>query len=169
VWRESLPNLKVIFETRVTALGDKSVFSTPRKRRKTRAQKQKGKGRRSYKKGLDFEKKAYPLLARKGYKVTKARVRSKKREEFDGVATDRRGHMHAVECKNTKQKVNVAVVKNLKKKVSGNRLLHGGIIVSKKGFTKEAEQEAKKDGIKTIKYKQKRKKKRDFSSKTPVT
>ena len=72
--------------------------------------------------------------------------------------------MHAVECKNTKQKVNAAVVKKLKKKVSGNRLLHGGIIVSKKGFTKEAKQEAKKDGIKTIKYKQKRKKKAGFFS-----
>jgi hypothetical protein len=137
------------------------AFSAPRKK-KTRAQKKKEKGRRSYKKGLDFEKKAYPLLRRKGYKVTKTRVRSKKREEFDGLATDKLGHMHAVECKNTKQKVNVAVVKKLKRKVSGNRLLHGAIIISKKGFTKEAEQEAKKDGIKTIKYKQKRKKKTGF-------
>jgi len=46
----------------------------------------------------------------------------------------------------------------LKRKVSHHKLLHGGIIVSKSGFTKSAEQEAKKQGIKTLKYKQKRKK-----------
>jgi Holliday junction resolvase-like predicted endonuclease len=106
----------------------------------------------------DFEKKAYPFLARKGFKVTKSRVRSKRREEFDGLATDKHGHTHGVEVKATKQKVSVAVVRKLKKKVARNKLLHGGIIVSQKGFTKTAEQEAKKSGIKTFKYKQKRKK-----------
>lgn len=60
--------------------------------------------------------------------------------------------------KATKQKVSVAVVRKLKKKVDRNKLLHGGIIVSKSGFTKSAEQEAKKHGIKTLKYKQKRRK-----------
>jgi hypothetical protein len=34
----------------------------------------------------------------------------------------------------------------------------GGVIVSISGFTKDAEQEAKKHGIKTLNYKQKRKK-----------
>jgi hydrogenase maturation factor len=97
-------------------------------------------------------------LARQGFKVTKSRVRSKRREEFDGLATDRHGHTHAVEVKATKQKVNVAVVRRLKRKVGHHKLLHGGIIVSKSGFTKSAEQEAKKQGIKTLKYKQKRRK-----------
>ena len=133
-------------------------FSEPR-RRKSKKQKLREKGRRSYRKGERFEKKAYPLLARKGFKVTKSRVRSKKREEFDGLATDKHGHTHAVEVKSTKQKVSVAVVKKLKKKVSHHKLLHGGIIVSKSGFTKSAEQEAKKNGIKTIRFKRKRKKK----------
>jgi hydrogenase maturation factor len=97
-------------------------------------------------------------LARQGFKVTKSRVRSKRREEFDGLATDKHGHTHAVEVKATKQKVNVAVVRKLRRKVSHHKLLHGGIIVSKSGFTKSAEQETKKHGIKTLKYKQKRKK-----------
>jgi Holliday junction resolvase-like predicted endonuclease len=132
-------------------------FSEPR-RRKSKKQKLREKGRRSYRKGEQFEKKAYPFLARKGFKVTKSRVRSKRREEFDGLATDKHGHTHGVEVKATKQKVSVAVVRKLKKKVARNKLLHGGIIVSQKGFTKSAEQEAKKSGIKTFKYKQKRKK-----------
>lgn len=97
-------------------------------------------------------------MARQGFKVTKSRVRSKRREEFDGLATDKHGHTHAVEVKATKQKVNVAVVRKLRRKVSHHKLLHGGIIVSKSGFTKSAEQEAKKHWIKTLKYKQKRKK-----------
>ena len=132
-------------------------FSEPRKR-KTKKQRLREKGRRSYRKGEHFEKKAYPFLARQGFKVTKSRVRSKRREEFDGLATDKHGHAHGVEVKATKQKVGVAVVRKLKKKVVRNKLLHGGIIVSKSGFTKSAEQEAKKQGIKTLKYKQKRKK-----------
>lgn len=132
-------------------------WSTPRKR-KSRKQKTREKGRRAYRKGENFEKKAYPFLARKGFKVTKSRVRSKRREEFDGLATDKHGHTHGVEVKATKQRVSAAVVKNLRKKVTRNKLLHGGIIVSQKGFTKSAEQEAKRSGIKTFKYKQKRKK-----------
>jgi len=63
--------------------------------------------------------------------VTKSRVRSKRREEFDGLATDKRGHTFGVEVKATKQKVAPAVVRKLKKKVDKNKLLHGGIIVSK--------------------------------------
>jgi Ribonuclease G/E len=102
-------------------------------------------------------------LARQGFKVTKSRVRSKRREEFDGLATDKHGHTHGVEVKATKQKVTVAVVRKLKKKVAKNKLLHGGIIVSRSGFTKSAEKEAKKHGIKTLKYKQKRKKSNDWS------
>jgi len=133
-------------------------FSEPRKR-KTKRQKKREKGRRSYRKGQEFEKKAYPFLARKGFKVTKSRVRSKKREEFDGLATDKHGRTHGVEVKATKQKVSAKVVRGLKKKVDKSRLLRGGIIVSKSGFTKEAEKEAKHSGIKLMKYKQKRKKK----------
>ena len=132
-------------------------FSEPR-RRKSKKQKLREKGRRAYRKGEHFEKKAYPFLARKGFKVTKSRVRSKRREEFDGLATDKHGHTHGVEVKATKQKVSIAVVRRLKKKVTRNKLLHGGIIVSQKGFTKSAEQEAKKSSIKTFKYKQKRRK-----------
>jgi len=133
-------------------------FSEPRKR-KTKKQKKREKGRRSYRKGQQFEKKAYPFLARKGFKVTKSRVRSKKREEFDGLATDKHGRTHGVEVKATKQKVSAKVVRGLKKKVDKSRLLRGGIIVSKSGFTKEAEKEAKRSSIKLLKYKQKRKKK----------
>lgn len=136
-------------------------FSEPRKR-KTKKQKKREKGRRSYRKGQQFEKKAYPFLARKGFKVTKSRVRSKKREEFDGLATDKHGRTHGVEVKATKQKVSAKVVRGLKKKVDKSRLLRGGIIVSKSGFTKEAEKEAKRSGIKLMKYKQKRKKKSDW-------
>jgi predicted RecB family endonuclease len=137
-------------------------FSEPR-RRKSKKQKKREKGRRAYRKGEHFEKKAYPFLARQGFKVTKSRVRSKRREEFDGLATDKRGHTHAVEVKATKQKVNVNVVRKLKKKVSHHKLLHGGIIVSRSGFTEPAEQEAKKSGIKTFKYKQKRRKSDDWT------
>lgn len=132
-------------------------FSKPR-RRKSRKQKLKEKGRRSYRKGEQFEKKAYQFLARQGYKVTKSRVRSKKREEFDGLATDKHGRTYGVEVKATKQKVGVNVIRGLKKKVDRNRLLRGGIVVSKKGFTKDAEKEAKPSQIKIFKYKQKRRK-----------
>jgi len=118
----------------------------------------KEKGRRSYRKGQAFEKKVYPFLARKGYKVTKSRVRSKRREEFDGLVTDKHRHTHGVEIKNTKLKVSAKVVKGLKKKVDRNRLLHSGVIVSKTGFTKDAENEAKRSGIKLFKFKQKKKK-----------
>jgi len=97
-------------------------------------------------------------LARQGFKVTKSRVRSKRREEFDGLATDKHGHTHAVEAKATKQKVNVAVVRELRRKLSHHKLLRGGIVVSKSDFTESAEQEAKKRGTKTLKYKQKSKK-----------
>jgi len=126
-------------------------FSEPR-RRKTKKQRKREKGRRSYRKGERFEKKAYPFLARKGYKVTKSRVRSKKREEFDGLATDKHGRTYGVEVKATKQKVSAKVVRGLKKKVDKSRLLRGGIIVSKSGFTKDAEREAKRGGIKLLKY-----------------
>ena len=136
-------------------------FSEPRKR-KTKKQKTREKGRRSYRKGQQFEKRAYPFLARKGFKVTKSRVRSKKREEFDGLATDKHGRTYGVEVKATKQKVSAKVVRGLKKKVDKSRLLRGGIIVSKSGFTKEAEKEAKRSDIKLMKYKQKRKKKSDW-------
>jgi predicted RecB family endonuclease len=143
-------------------LWENLFFSEPR-RRKSKKQKLREKGRRSYRKGEHFEKKAYPFLARQGFKVTKSRVRSKRREEFDGLATDKHGHTHGVEVKATKQKVSVAVVRKLKKKVARNKLLHGGIIISRSGFTKSAEKEAKKHDIKTLKYKQKRKKSNDWS------
>lgn len=133
-------------------------FSEPR--RKTKAQKRREKGRRSYRKGKQFEKKGYSFLGRtlKGYKITKTPVRSKRRDEFDALAIDKHGHAYAIEIKNTKQKVGVAVVRKLKKKVTKHKgFLHGGIIVSKSGFTKSSETEAKRQGIKTLKYKQKRK------------
>jgi hydrogenase maturation factor len=134
------------------------TFSVHHEKTTWKKQKLREKGRRAYRKGEHFERKAYPFWARQGFKVTKSRVRSKRREEFDGLATDKHGHTHAVEVKATKQKVNVAVVRKLRRKVGHHKLLHGGIIVSKSGFTKSAEQEAKKHGIKTLKYKQKRKK-----------
>lgn len=138
-----------------------SLFGRPvRKRRKTQEQKQREKGRSSYRKGENFEKKVYPFLTRKGFKVTKSRVRSRKREEFDGLATDKSGRTYGVEVKNTKQKVGATVVRNLRKKVDGNRLLRGGIVVSRSGFTDSALEEAKSSHIKTIKYKQRRVKKR---------
>lgn len=137
-------------------------WSKPRKR-KSKKQKAREKGRRAYRKGENFEKKAYPFLARKGFKVTKSRVRSKRREEFDGLATDKHGHTYGVEVKATKQKVSATVVRKLKKKVDRNKLLHGGIIISQKGFAKSAEQEANRSGnIKTLKYKQKRRKKKGW-------
>jgi hypothetical protein len=80
-------------------------------------------------------------------------------EEFDMLATDKSGRTFGVEAKGTKQKVTSNVVKGLKRKIDGNRLLRGGIIVSKKGYTEPALKEAKRSGIKTLKYKQKRKKK----------
>lgn len=131
-------------------------FSEPR-RRKSRKQKLKEKGRRSYRKGEKFEKKAYTFLRGKGFKVHKERIRFKG-GEIDGYAS-KGGRHYAVEAKNTKQKVNVKVVKKLKKKIGKSAgFVKGGVIVSKSGFTKDAEREAKKHGIKTLKYKQKRKK-----------
>jgi len=90
-------------------------------------------------------------------KVTKSRVRSRRREEFDALATDKSGRTYGVEIKIPQ--VTSGTVKGLKRKVDKNRLLRGGIIVSKSGFTKPALQEARRSGIKTFKYKQKRKKK----------
>jgi len=139
-----------------------SLFGTRRKKRKTREQKTREKGKRSYSKGKAFEKKAYPLLARKGFKVTKSRVHSRKRDEFDGLATDKHGRTYGVEVKATKTKVTPSVVKGLKRKVSKHKLLHGGIIVSRKGFTESALREAKLAGITAIKYKSRRKKKRGW-------
>jgi len=50
----------------------------------------------------------------------------------------------------------------LKKKISKHKLLHGGIIVSRYGFKESALEEAKRAGIKTYKYKPKRKKKKGW-------
>lgn len=87
----------------------------------------------------------------------KERIRFKA-GEIDGYAS-KSGRHYAVEAKNTKQKVNVNVVRKLKKKIDRSAgFVKGGVIVSKKGFTKDAEREAKKHRIKTFKYKQKRKK-----------
>lgn len=134
-------------------------MSPQKRKRKTRKQKKlREKGRRSYRKGEKFEKKAYPFLRTKGFKVTKSRVRSKSRAEFDGLATDKHGRTYGVEVKSTKTKVTSSTIKRLKKKVDKHKLLRGGIVVSKKGFTTPALQEAKRSGIKTFKYKQKRKK-----------
>ena len=133
-----------------------------RKKRKTKEQKKKEKGRKSYRRGEEFEKKAYPFLRRKGYKITKSRVRSRTRAEFDGLATDKSGRTFGVEVKGTKQKVTSGTVRKLKSKVEKHKLLRGGIIVSKSGFTEPALKEAKKSGIKTLKYKRKRKKKESW-------
>jgi predicted RecB family endonuclease len=131
-------------------------FSEPR-RRKSKKQKLKEKGRRSYRKGEQFEKRAYTFLRSKGFKVHKERIRFKA-GEIDGYAS-KAGRHYAVEAKHTKQKVNAKVVRKLKKKIDRSAgFVKGGVIVSKSGFTKDAEQEAKKHGIKTLKYKQKRKK-----------
>jgi len=117
----------------------------------------KEKGRRSYRKGEQFEKRAYTFLRSKGFKVHKERIQFKA-GEIDGYAS-KAGRHYAVEAKHTKQKVNAKVVRKLKKKIDRSAgFVKGGVIVSKSGFTKDAEQEAKKHGIKTLKYKQKRKK-----------
>jgi len=88
----------------------------------------------SYKKGEKFEKKAYPFLRGKGYKIIKSRVRSRTRAEFDGLATDKHGRTFGVETKSTKQKVTSTTIRRLKEKVDKHKLLRGGVIVSKKGF-----------------------------------
>lgn len=137
----------------------RSLFSfESRRRRKTKVQKRKEKGRRAYRKGEQFEKKAYPFLSGKGLRVTKSRVRSRRREEFDALATDKQGRTYGVEVKGTKQKVSSGVIKSLKRKVDKQRLLRGGIVVSRSGFTEQALKEAKRAGIKTYKYKRKRRK-----------
>ncbi|MCJ7560207.1 restriction endonuclease [Candidatus Bathyarchaeota archaeon] len=115
-------------------MSELGFFETKRKR-KTKQQKVREKGRRSYKKGLDGEKRADPFLARKGFHVHKTRVHSKRREEFDRLATDKHGRTYGVEVKYTQQKVTSPVVRKLKRKVDKSGLLHGGIVVSKKGFT----------------------------------
>ena len=53
----------------------------------------------------------------------------------------------------------MAVVKKLKTKVDKSGLLHGGIIVSKKGLSTKAEGEAQRLGIKSYTIKRKRRKK----------
>jgi hypothetical protein len=131
-------------------------FSEPR-RRKSKKQKLREKGRRSYRKGEHFEKKAYTFLRGKGFKVHKERIRFKA-GEIDGYAS-KAGRHYAVEAKNTRQKVSARTVRKLKKKIDRSAgFVKGGVIVSKKGFTKDAEREAKKHGIRTLKYKQKRRK-----------
>ena len=140
-----------------------SLFASPRrKKRKTKEQKKRATGRKSYRKGEEFEKKAYPFLRGKGFKVTKSRVRSRTRSEFDGLATDKHGRTYGVEVKKTKQKVTSTTIKNLKEKVERHKLLRGGIVVSQSGFTKPALEEGKRSGIKTLKYKRKRKKKESW-------
>jgi len=132
-------------------------LSKPRKKRKTK----RALGRKSYRKGKEFEKKVYSFLRREGFKVHKTRLRFRK-GEFDGLATDKHGRTYGIEAKNTKQKVSATIVRNLKKKVDRNKplgLVKGVIVVSRKGFTQKAEQEAERacGAIKTFKYKQKRK------------
>jgi hypothetical protein len=78
--------------------------------------------------------------------------------EFDRLATDKHGRTYGVEVKYTKQKVTSPVIKRLKKKVDKSGLLHGGIVVSKKGFTGSALGEAKRLGIKTYELKRRRRK-----------
>ncbi len=138
-------------------------LSKSRRKRKTKEQKARAKGKRCYKKGLDGEAKADPLLRRKGYRVHKTRTHSRSRAEFDRLATDKHGRTYGVEVKNTKQKVTAPVVIKLKKKVDKSGLLHGGIIVSKKGLTSAAEKEAKRLDVKSFTLKPKRKKKVGFS------
>jgi HJR/Mrr/RecB family endonuclease len=137
-------------------------FFKPRRKRKTKEQKARAKGRRSYKKGLDGEAKADPLLRQKGYRVHKTRTHSRSRAEFDRLATDKHGRTYGVEVKYTKQKVTTPVVRKLKKKVGKSGLLHGGIIVSRKGLTSAAEKEAKRLDVKSYTLKRKRKKKTGF-------
>jgi len=146
---------KVLKSSSNTVIRGVNLFFSEPRRRKSRKQKHKEKGRRSYRKGKEFEKKAYKFLRGKGFKVHKERIRFKA-GEIDGYAS-KSGRHYAVEAKNTKQKVNVRVIRKLKKKIDRSAgFVKGGVIVSKSGFTKEAEREAKKRGIKTLKYKQKR-------------
>lgn len=140
------------------------VFSyRPKRKRKTKEQKARAKGKQSYKKGLIGEEKADPLLRRKGFRVHKTRTHSRGREEFDRLATDRHGRTYGVEVKYTQQKVTSPVVRKLKRKVDKSGLLHGGIIVSKKGLTSTAEKEAQRLKIKSYTLKRKRKRKTGFS------
>jgi len=91
--------------------------------------KQKEKGRRSYRKGKEFEKKAYTFLRSKGFKVHKERIRFKA-GEIDGFAS-KAGRHYAVEAKHTKQKVNVKAVRKLKKKIDRSAgFAKGGNIAS---------------------------------------
>jgi predicted RecB family endonuclease len=138
-------------------LWDGLFFWSETRKRKSRKQKMKEKGRRSYRKGKQFEKKAYKFLGSKGFKVHKERIRFKG-GEIDGFAS-KGGRHYAVEAKNTRQKVSVKAVRKLRKKIDRSAgFAKGGVIVSKKGFTKEAEKEAKKLHIHALKYKQKRRK-----------
>lgn len=133
-------------------------WSEPRKR-KSRKQKAREKGRRSYRKGIAGEKKADPLLARKGFQVHKTRVHSKKRAEFDRLATDKHGRTYGVEVKYTKNKVTSPTIRKLKRKVDKSGLLHGGIVVAKE-YTASALGEAKHLHIKTYKFARKKRKRR---------
>ncbi len=155
---KNLLNLKkVLRSSSNTVTCDVNLFFSEPRRRKSKRQKQKERGRRIYRKGKEFEKKAYKFLRGKGFKVHKERIRFKA-GEIDGYAS-KGGRHYAVEAKNTKQKVNVKVVRKLKKKIDRSAgFVKGGVIVSKSGFTKDAEREAKKHDIKTLKYKQKRSK-----------
>lgn len=129
-------------------------FSTPRKRRKSK----RTLGRKSYRKGHKFEKKTDSFLAKLGYKVLRSTVHSKKRAEFDRVVADKHGRLFAVEIKATKQKVGAPVVKKFKKKVDKHKIFHGGIMVSEKGYAKTGEKEAKRQGVKALKYRKPRRK-----------
>jgi predicted RecB family endonuclease len=126
---------------------------------RTSKKKLREKGKRSYRKGIAGEKKADPLLARKGFHVHKTRVHSKKRAEFDRLATDKHGRTYGVEVKYTKQKVTSPTIRKLKRKVDRSGLLHGGIVVAK-GYTSSALDEAKHLHIKTYEFKRKRRKKK---------
>lgn len=124
-----------------------------RKRKKAKEHKiRKRKGKASYRKGKEFEKKAYSFLSAKGFRVFRERLRFKG-GEFDGFAS-KNGRKYAVEAKNTKQKVSANVVKRLKKKIAKSAgVVKGGIIVSRSGFTEEAWAEERKDML-LFKYKQ---------------
>jgi HJR/Mrr/RecB family endonuclease len=130
--------------------------ATLRKRRKEKAYRiARRKGKTSYRKGKEFEKKAYSFLSTKGYHPHRSRIRFKG-GELDGIA-EKNGRHYAVEAKNTRQKTSVAVVRRLKKKVAKSAgIVKGGIIVSRSGFTKEALAEKSKNMV-LLKYKQKRK------------
>jgi HJR/Mrr/RecB family endonuclease len=134
-------------------------WSEPRKR-KSRRQKLREKGRRSYHKGKQFEKKAYTFLRGKGFSVHKERIRFRE-GEIDGYAS-KGGRHYAIEAKHTKQKVGAKVVRGLKRKIDRSAgFVKGGVIVSGSGFTKDAEHEAKKRGIATLRYKPKRRKREE--------